>query len=112
MKQQITMKSANKLENLYTAPYCSLQHVLLYSPAVYYVANNNGWRCDIYRIGNLHIATGYGTPKGAPIPYEISEQVEDKANELLNAKAENMREKLEAILINAINTMEQNKWKL
>ena len=111
MKQQITMKSANKLENLFTAPYCSLQHVLLYSPAVYYVANNNGWRCDIYRIGNLHIATGYGTSKGVRIPYEICEQIEDKASKLLNAREENMREKLEAILINAINTMEQNKWK-
>ena len=109
MKQQITMKSANQLENLYTAPYCTLQHVLLYSPPVYYVSNNNGWRCDIYRIGNLHIATGYGTPKGVSIPYEISEQIEEKASELLNAKAENMREQLEAILIGAIYTMEQNK---
>ena len=105
----MTMKGADKLVNLYTAPYCSLQHVLLYSQAVYYVANNAGWRCDIYRIGNLHIATGYGTPKGVSIPYEISEQVEEKASELLNAKAENMREKLEAILIGAIYTMEQNK---
>ena len=109
MKQQMTMKSADKLVNLYTAPYCSLQHVLLYSPPVYYVSNNAGWRCDIYRIGNLHIATGYGTPKGSPIPYEVCNQVEEKASELLNAKAENMREKLEAILIGAIYTMEQNK---
>ena len=107
MKQQITMKSADKLENLYTAPYCSLQRVLMYSQQVYYVANQYGWRCDIYRIGNLHIATGYGTPKGIQIPYEISEQIEDKANELLNARGDNMREKLEAILIDAINTMEQ-----
>ena len=109
MKQQITMKSANELENLYTAPYCSLQLVLIYSQPVYYMANNNGWRCDIYRIGNLHIATGYGTPKGASIPYEISEQVEDKANELLNARGDNMREKLETLLTDAINTMEKNK---
>ena len=109
MKQQISMKSANELENLFTAPYCGLQHVLIYSHAVYYVANNCGWRCDIYRIGNLHIATGYGTPKGVQIPYEISMQVEEKANELLNARVENMREKLEAILIDAIETMEKNK---
>ena len=109
MKQQITMKSANELENLFTVPYCNLQLVLMYSQPVYYVANNNGWRCDIYRIGNLHIATGYGTPKGARIPYETSRQIEDQANEVLNARGENMREKLEAILIDAINTMEQNK---
>ena len=109
MKQQITMKSANELENLYTAPYCSLQRVLNYSQPVYYVANKDGWRCDIYHVGNLHIATGYGTPKGVSIPYVISEQVEDKADELLNARGENMREKLEAILIDAINTMEKNK---
>ena len=109
MKQQITMKSAAELANLFTATYCTLQRVLSYSQPVYYVANNNGWRCDIYRIGNLHIATGYGTPKGARIPYEISEHIEDKANELLNSRGDNMREKLEAILIDAINTMEQNK---
>ena len=109
MKQQITMKSANELENLFTVPYCGLQLVLIYSQPVYYVANNNGWRCDIYRIGNLHIATGYGTPKGASIPYAISEQIEEKASELLNVRGENKREKLEAILIDAINTMEQNK---
>ena len=109
MKQQITMKSADKLENLYTAHYCSLQRVLMYSQQVYYVANNNGWRCDIYRIGNLHIATGYGTPKGTPIQYETCNQIEDKASELLNARGDNMREKLEAILIDAINTMEQEK---
>ena len=109
MKQQITMKSANELENLFTVPYCNLQRALMYSPTVYYVANNNGWRCDIYRIGNLHVATGYGTPKGIQIPYEISEQIEDKADELLNAGGDNMREKLEAIFIDAINTMEKNK---
>ena len=109
MKQQITMNSANKLENLFTAPYCQLQHALIYSTPVYYVANNSGWRCDIYRIGNLHIATGYGTPKGAPIPYEISQQIEDKASELLNARGENMREKLESILIEAISTMDEKK---
>ena len=109
MKQQITMKNADKLENLYTVPYCELQHVLIYSQAVYYVANNNGWRCDIYRVGNLHIATGYGTPKGARIPYETSRHIEDKANELLNTRGDNMREKLEAILIDAIDTMEKNK---
>ena len=107
MKQQTTMKSAVELENLYTVPYCGLQRVLSYSQPVYYVANSNGWRCDIYRIGNMHIATGYGTPKGMQIPYEISEQVEEKANELLNARGESTREKLEAILVDAINTMEQ-----
>ena len=109
MKQQITMKSANELENLYTAPYCSLQRVLNYSQPDYYVANQYGWRCDIYRIGNMHIATGYSTPKGVSIPYEISEQVEEKADELLNARGESTREKLESILIDAINTMEKNK---
>ena len=109
MKQQITMKSANELANLFTVPYCELQHVLLYSQAVYYVANNNGWRCDIYRIGDMHIATGYGTPKGTRIPYEISKQIEDKASELLNSRGDKMREKLEAILIDAINTMDKNK---
>ena len=109
MKQQITMKSADKLENLYTVAYCELQLVLIRSQPVYYVANNNGWRCDIYRIGNLHIATGYGTPKGVRIPYETSEHIEEKADELLNARGDNMREKLEAILIDAIDTMEKNK---
>ena len=109
MKQQITMKSANELANLYTAPYCSLQRVLSYSQPVYYVATKYGWLCDIYRIGNIHVATGYGTPKGMQIPYEISEHIEDKESELLNARGDNMREKLEAILIDAINTMEQNK---
>ena len=109
MKQQITMKSADKLENLYTAPYCSLQRVLMNSQPVYYVANKDGWRCDIYHIGNMHIATGYGIPKGVSIPYEISEQLEDKADELLNARGENTREKLEALLVDAINTMEKNK---
>ena len=109
MKQQITMKSADKLENLFTVPYCGLQRVLRNSQAVYYVANSNGWRCDIYRIGNMHIATGYSTPKGVSIPYEISEQLEDKADELLNARGENTREKLEALLVDAINTMEKNK---
>ena len=109
MKQQITMKSADKLENLFTVPYCGLQRVLRNSQAVYYVANSNGWRCDIYHIGNLHIATGYGTPKGVRIPYEVSEQIEDKADELLNARGENTREKLEALLVDAINTMEKNK---
>ena len=109
MKQQITMKSAAELANLFTVPYCALQRVLSYSNPVYYVANQYGWRCDIYHIGNLHIATGYGTPKGTLIPYETSNQIEDKAEELLNARGDNMREKLEAILIDAINTMEQNK---
>ena len=109
MKQQISMKNADKLVNLYAVAYCDLQHVLIYSQAVYYVANNNGWRCDIYRIGNLHIATGYGTPKGVRIPYIISNQIEDKANELLNTRGDNMREKLEAILIDAIDTMDKNK---
>ena len=109
MKQQITMKSANELENLFTVPYCGLQRVLRNSQAVFYVANSNGWRCDIYRIGNLHIATGYGTPKGVSIPYEISEQIEEKADELLNARGGSTREKLEALAIEAINTMEKNK---
>ena len=109
MKQQITMKSANELANLFTVPYCELQHVLIYSQPVYYVANQYGWRCDIYRIGNLHIATGYGTPKGVRIPYETSRLIEDKASELLNSRGDNMREKLEAILIDAINTMGATK---
>ena len=106
MKQQITMKSAHELENLFTATYCALQRVLSSSQPVYYMANQYGWRCDIYRIGDMHIATGYGTPKGALIPYEISKQIEDKASELLNSRGDKMREKLEAILIGAINTME------
>ena len=103
------MKSANELENLFTVPYCGLQRVLRNSQPVYYVANSNGWRCDIYHVGNLHIATGYGTPKGASIPYAISEQIEEKADELLNARGGSTREKLEALLIEAINTMEKNK---
>ena len=46
------------------AGYCEIQELTRYMKPIAYSRNANGWKYDVYKIQNVYICTGYGSPKG------------------------------------------------
>lgn len=110
MKVRIKLKEANAIRNLFCVSYCELQKTLYSSNPIYYLAGIHGWHCDIYKIGDYYIAEGYKTPRnGKDLPHELCKQLEQQAQAIAHnwdIEASEKREKLETLLINAIEKME------
>jgi len=62
MKRELKVKEAKIIfenKKVLKAGYCNLQYTLQYFSPDYYMANKYGWRCDIYRVGDVYVVTGY-----------------------------------------------------
>ena len=89
MKYKTTRKEViNGYANKICVGYCELQNLLIYEQPVAYIANNDGWRADIYEIyHNTAIITGYAPFGNIYPPYDTIREYDIKAREILDNHA-------------------------
>lgn len=86
MKYRTTKKAVmNGYARVYCARFAEFQHLLRKADAVAYVADETGWRADIYDLGiitgemlDVAICTGYG-PFGREMPDGLAKEYDRKA---------------------------------
>ena len=67
------------------APYCALQSLLSHKQPVAYTSGTHGWNCDIYDVdSNWYIATGHRPFGNCLVDYEIINNIECRADEILH----------------------------
>lgn len=91
MKLKVTDKELSQERYVFTSGYCELQKLLDYEEPIAYSRGINGWRYDVYKIGDVYITTGYASPRGCKMrfPKELKEESETK---LAQARQRNMEE--------------------
>ena len=85
MKVKTTSKYIRSLfDNVYQAPYASLQHIMSGHPATHYHRGIYGWNYDVYTYGlTAAITTGYRSTFGTKIPHEIIDKYSDRAQAII-----------------------------
>lgn len=66
---------------VYAVSYCWLQSLLSDTQPLAYTARREGWACDVYKLGNFYLTTGYA-PFGEKLPYDFIRDFEKKADAL------------------------------
>ena len=102
MKLQTTKKAIkNNFYTVISIGYCDAQYLLYFKDPFAYSAGINGWACDYYQIKNTCISTGY-SPIGEKVPYELLNELENKAGEI--ARDYSIEYKDKAALIESLLT--------
>lgn len=85
MKYRTTKKAVKAgYGTIYAIGYCNLQHLLYFNNPVGYTANQYGWACDIYDMGNgVAITTGY-SPIGTHIEYDLIYSFDQQAANIIH----------------------------
>lgn len=107
MKYKTTKKAVlNGYTYTIAAPYCTLQDILQYKEPIAYIANQYGWRADIYAIGDdTAIITGY-EPCGTIRPDHLQLQDwNDKARAILQQSPDvsTAKQALNALIADFLN---------
>ena len=84
MKYKTTQKEVmNGFQTVISCGYCSLQFLLRYETPSAYTSGADGWKADIYDMGNgIALVTGYA-PFGSRVPYEITKKYDSAAQKFL-----------------------------
>lgn len=72
-----------KNENVYCVGYCDLYYLLKYQDPIYYITRVEGWGCDIYKVENVYISTGYD-PIGKKLNPKTIKNYNEKARQIDN----------------------------
>lgn len=64
--------------------YCDLQHLLHDVAPIAYTARREGWACDVYKLENFYLTTGYA-PFGKSLDYDFLKKFDDKARAILSS---------------------------
>ena len=81
MEERISHRRAEQICD-YGIGYCHAQYLLNDLTPWAYVAAIEGWRCDIYDLGSVHISTGY-CPAGKRIDYDTLRKYEEAAEKIV-----------------------------
>ena len=83
MKFKTTRKQINQnYKNVICVEYCKMDYLLNGKNPIAYNSGRDGWKCDIYDVNGVAIATGY-QPFGNIRPnYETIKKYEDEARRI------------------------------
>lgn len=79
-RKDVVRESGYKL----CAGYCSMQNLLCYQDRIGYTCGVYGWNCDVYRIGDVVLTTGYRGMVGSTIDYDLLRDYELRAEKIRN----------------------------
>lgn len=83
MKFKTTQKAIrNGYRRVFAVGDADLQYLLTFENPMAYNSGVYGWNCDIYDFGNIAITTGY-RPFGESLPYELVEEFNLRAKDIL-----------------------------
>lgn len=93
------------------ASYCSMQFLLRYQDRIGYTHGVYGWNCDVYRIGDVVLTTGYRGMVGSPINYDLLRDYELKAEQICcdySISYEDQRDKVNALLYELLDKAKED----
>jgi hypothetical protein len=96
-RKDVVKESGYKL----CAGYCDMQNLLHYQDRIGYPRGVHGWNCDVYRIGDVVLTTGYRGMVGSSINYDLLRDYELKAEKICydySLSYEERRDKVNTLL--------------
>lgn len=78
--------------------YCNLQHLLQYETPIAYTCGSSGWKADIYEFNGIALVTGYQPFGNISVDYDLCEEYEEKAQEIINSRISRPDTKLKKLI--------------
>ena len=93
--------------------YCDMQHLLRYQNKLGYTCGTYGWNCDVYRVDDCIITTGYRGMVGKSIDYNLLREYELKAEKIvcdLKKSYEQQKKEVNDLLSELLNKAKEDYW--
>ena len=91
--------------------YCNMQNLLCYQDRIGYTCGVYGWNCDVYKIGDVVLTTGYRGMVGSSIDYDLLRDYELKAEKVrydFSLSYEDQRDKVNALLYELLDKAKED----